>query len=204
MTDTNKKVFEQALTNIQDVLKDNSAKFLKTEQKNIENLFKIDSDFDKKLTSRSGSGEIRFVSTEILDASSVSVETFEALSTVTFVFSMISYAKIPAGASFGFLIRDEMGYDLFACNSNYYDYYLNELEENSNVVICVKLLFPLMAGKYSLHCGLKPYFNSNYFYDRPFNVKVFEVFNPVFLADKNFGGKLYVKPLEFKLLQKNL
>ena len=52
---------------------------------------------------------------------------------------------------------------------------------------------------YTLSFGIKPNFATEYFYDRIFNGKIFEVYNPQNLISKNFGGRLFVDSLNFSI-----
>lgn len=197
-TKLSSKELLESIEKIQSVINQEDVTILQsTNDANV--LFKIDPEFSKKITQRSGGGEVEFVAVDIYDKNNNLTESIEALSEITFVFSFITHADIPEGASFGFLIRDEMGNDLLACNSNYYDYFLSEIPHHTKAIIKFTLTLPMMAGNYSIQCGIKPHFSSSYYYDRPFNVKVFEIYNPSWLQEKFFGGRLFIKPKELVL-----
>jgi len=157
--------------------------------------FRIDQEFSKKYTKRSGGKELEFTAMDIYDSDDNIVTEIVAFDLIKVRCSFISNEYINSGFAIGLLCRDYEGNDMFACNSNHYNIIFDEVGKGINGVIEFVFEFPLLyghSGQYTFSIGAKPDPYSDYFYDRVFNASVFRVSNPKFI--ENIGGLIYVEP----------
>lgn len=149
--------------------------------------------FDSRVTQRSGSGELVFVGMLVLGSDGLPVQAIEEAGRVTIRSFLRANANIPAGGGIGILVRDSIGVDLIAFNSDFYGLRLPELAAGQEYVWDIEVDLPLARGYYSLHCGVKPDAASAFFYDRCFNAALLEVSsNPV--AWGEYGGRIIHVP----------
>lgn len=163
--------------------------------KDVVNFFRIDPDFDKKYTERSGGGEFKYTAVDIYNDKNQIISETKTYETIRVVASCISTSKIAKGLVAGLLCRDQNGNDMFASNFNYYNIAMDEIQENSKFIIEWVFDFPLLHGIngiYTFSIGAKPHPFENYYYDRIFNVAVLKIYNPEY-AD-HVGGLVYIKP----------
>ncbi len=157
--------------------------------------FRIDPEFSKKYTKRSGGKELEFTAMDIYDKDDQIINEIIGLDLIKVRCSFITNNEIPKGFAVGLLCRDFEGNDMFSCNSNHYEVFFNSIDEGQQAVFEFSFIFPLLhghSGQYTFSIGVKPEPYSDYFYDRVFNGSIFKVSNPKF-AD-NIGGLVYVKP----------
>ncbi len=152
-----------------------------------------DPGFERRLSQRSGSGELRFTGMLVLDEGGNAVHAIEQAGRVRVRAYMQAHADIPEGAALGILLRDAAGVDLMAFNTDFYRHRLPALEAGRAYAWELELDLPLARGYYSLHCGIKPHSASTYFYDRCFNAALLEVIsNPVTWGE--YGGRIIHAP----------
>lgn len=159
-----------------------------------------DEGFTRRLSQRSGSGEIIFTGVRIFDEDGREAHSIEQAGRVRIQLQLYARNNIPEGAILGVLIRDSNGVDLVAFNSNFYGHCLPALEKEQQYIWEIDVDLPLAKGYYSVHCGVKPNVESAYFYDRCFNVGVLEIMgNPISWGD--YGGRLIHAPLATRIYQ---
>ena len=192
-TNISQKEKDIALSNKHNIADEQSAIILLSQKKR--NFFRIDADFSKKYTKRSGGHEFEFTAMDIYDCQDKMVTEVISLDLIKVRVSFIANKKIDSGLAVGLLCRDFEGNDMFACNSNHHNITFNTIEVKKHGVIEFIFKFPLLygnSGQYTFSIGAKPEPLSNYFYDRIFNGAVFRVSNPKYA--ENIGGLIYVKP----------
>lgn len=154
---------------------------------------KADPEFERRLSQRSGSGELRFTGMLVMDERGNPVHAIEQAGRVRVRAYLQAQKDIPDGAAIGILLRDATGVDLMAFNTDFYRYRLPALEAGRSYAWELELALPLARGYYSLHCGVKPHASSGYFYDRCFNAALLEVTsNPVTWGE--YGGRIIHAP----------
>lgn len=161
--------------------------------------FQKDFEFDKKITERSGSGEIKLTAFKIYDEFDNEISTIEVFKPIVMRLSHEVKKDVPAGATLGITCRTEMGIDVFGCNSNIYDIYLPELKVNEKFVYEVKLELPVLAGRYFFHMGIKPDQTIPYWYERCFGIGYIDVFLNNKLSQAGIGGITYANPQDIKI-----
>lgn len=134
-----------------------------------------DPGFEARLSQRSGSREVEIVGLEVLDAAGEKTVSLAAMPEVVFRLHLKARKTIPAGAAVGLLISNRNGVDLAAFNSEYYNLRLRELAAGGRYSYEVKVRLPFSAGAYSVHAGIKPSPEGDYFYDRCFDAAIFEI-----------------------------
>jgi ABC-type polysaccharide/polyol phosphate transport system ATPase subunit len=147
----------------------------------VVNFFRIDLDFEKKYTERSGGGEFQFVALDIYNDKNQMVHEIITYDTIRIVASCVTTSTVERGLVPGLLCRDQNGNDMFACNLNYYDITLDTMKSGGQFIIEWIFQFPLLSGvngMYTFSIGAKPEAFSSYFYDRIFNAIVLKVNNP--------------------------
>jgi len=160
-----------------------------------------DESFARRLTERSGQGELRFDNVAILDEEDRVVTSCESFSRVRLAVTFETTTDIPAGTAIGILCRNHLGLNMFSCNANLHGVYLPALKAHARYQMEFALIWPLLPGVYSLHVGAKPNPKGDYFYDRCFGALVFEVSAPPVLRDRPFGGVVWVTPREVSVQQ---
>ena len=157
--------------------------------------FRINQDFNKQYTEKSGGGELEFLSLDIYDENNNLLTEITSMSNIKIVASCISNENIQEGFVVGLLCRDQNGNDMFACNSNHYNIAFDSIKSGTKFIVEWAFNFPLLHGIdgiYTFSLGAKPEPMSDYFYDRIFNALVVKVNNP--LGFEYVGGLCYVKP----------
>lgn len=163
-----------------------------------ENLFCIDSNFSRKISERSGGGELEFVSLYCyLDKKIVTEASMgDRLKIVT---SFIVHEDIKAGTAIGINVTDNLGNTIIALNSNYFDVYLPDMLAGERRCISYEFDLKVMNIDLIFGVGAKPDPWGNYFYDRIFGACHLKVVAPEVLSKKNIGGILYPDDLVIKV-----
>lgn len=160
--------------------------------------FRIDPDFEKRITERSGGGEIRFTAMDFW-CDGKKVQSQEMLKPIHITISVVVYKDVPEGMIIGILCRDKLGNDVLAVNSNIYDIYLPSFTSGDRCVIDIMFYAPLVTGEYFFSIGAKSHPMTSYFYDRVFNAGMLQVERKNDIKD-SLGGIVYAKVKSFKCL----
>jgi teichoic acid transport system ATP-binding protein len=159
--------------------------------------FRIDEDFARRMTERSGGGELEFTAFDFYDNGN-RVTTQKMFKDIHIKISGIVHKNIAKGAAIGILCRDRMGNDVFNGNLNIFDVYMPEMQKGEQFVLNVKFEAPLAPGEYFWGIGAKPHPLSDYFYDRGFNVAKISIEQNDDMG-KYVGGIIAVKLKKFEL-----
>lgn len=194
------EIYQNSTTSVDEqdlaVALEQAKQFYGTESEWLEIPVKIQtnqSDFDNRVSSRSGGGEVRFIEFSILNADGVRVESIENASPVTLLAVFEATSDVPEGAEIGILLRDYNGVDLVAYNTNFFGLKVPPILKGCKYAWRLEISPPLAQGHYSFHCGIKPHAESSYFYDRVFGAGALEVANnPVGWG--NYGGRFIQSP----------
>lgn len=150
-------------------------------------------------SNRSGSGEVVFTGVELADSSGERLDRLLSGTTSTIRIDVLAIEAVPPGSAFGVLIRNHLGQDVFAINSDHVGLFLPDMDKGVRYRFEIAVFFPLVEGAYSLSCGIKPDPENNFFYDRCFNALMFEVDRPAY--QKKTGGIFYHRAKKIKLMK---
>lgn len=158
-------------------------------------------EFENRLSSRSGGGEVSFDGFEVVSPQAGPVTSIERAGPVTLRVQFAARHDVPQGSVLGLLVRDAHGIDIVAYNLNFYGRCLPAMEAGAKYVLEFDVDLPLAKGRYSFHVGLKPAPDSPYFYDRCFTIGVLDIEgNP--LSWGEYGGRLLASPNAIQLFRR--
>jgi ABC-type polysaccharide/polyol phosphate transport system ATPase subunit len=166
--------------------------------KNKMNFFRVDNNLVKRITERSGGGELKLTAFDIYDESDNIVNDIAMFQKFWIRASFEVNEDLREGAYIGILCRNKLGIDIFACNSNAYSMYLPKLEKNKKFVFEIEFKLPLIHGEYFFSIGVKPSVSNEYFYDRCFTVG-YLIINKRSINEDILGGIIYVKPVRMEM-----
>jgi ABC-type polysaccharide/polyol phosphate transport system ATPase subunit len=159
-----------------------------------------DPGFASRLSQRSGSREVEIVGMEVFNAAGEKTLSLGPTPEVVLRLHLKARQAVPAGAAIGILISNRNGVDLAAFNSEYCNLRLQALAAGGKYSYEVKLKLPFSAGAYSVHAGIKPSPEGNYFYDRCFDAAIFEIkANPD--GWEHYALPLILRPKQVQLFQ---
>lgn len=160
-------------------------------------LFRVDEDFEKRATERSGSMEIEFTAFDFyFNKKMVNVLPMDSIFRIAV--SGIAHSNIPSGTAIGILCRNSMGIDVFVGNLNLYGIYLPEIKKDTKFVLEIEYDVNLAPGTYFWGVGAKIDPLGDYFYDRLFNAAKLEIYqkNP---ENGILGGIVHAKLVDYKM-----
>ena len=161
--------------------------------------FRIDDEMKRRLTQRSGGGDIEFTALDFYQEGE-RVKSQQMLTPLHLKVSGVVHKDIPAGTAIGVLCRDKIGNDVFIGNLNNYDKYLPAFKMGEKFVLDLEYSVPLMPGEYFFGLGAKPHPLDDYFYDRLFNAAMITITNKKYIPE-NMGGVVYARLNQFKVLK---
>ena len=141
---------------------------VRTEPAGTPDWYREDPDLDRKITERSGSGEIRLAALDFYDRDGRRISECFLDDEVRIVMSLRVCGDVPAGAQIGLLCRDERGIDVFTTNLVNDSLFLPELKAGQRVAVSWRFRIPVF-GTFFFSMGIKPDMIAPLFYDRPFN-----------------------------------
>lgn len=165
----------------------------------INNYFNINNNFSTQIVNRSGGYELTVTAVDLYDENNNKNNTFLSNSIFKVVISIIANANIYTNSSLGILIRDGIGNDIVALNSNAYGIFLPTMKKGKMYVFVYSIQIPLLAKEYSISLGIKPNPDEKYWYDRCFNVANFKIEKPK--NQKLVGGVIYWVPNNIDLYE---
>jgi ABC-type polysaccharide/polyol phosphate transport system, ATPase component len=139
-----------------------------------------------------GTMDLQFMSFKVFDEKGNEVSSCTRNQKLIFIACIRANRSTPSGANVGLLFADKNGYHLMACNTNYYDIYLPEMNAGETIFVKWTIEIPFALGEFRLDIGIKPEPYSTVFYDRVFCVRTLVANADVNLLKKNFGGYLFV------------
>jgi len=149
--------------------------------------------FGLQLSERSGTGQVQVLHVALSDEEGIRHKEFGPEPAIRIEVFLRANENVCAGAIVGVLIRDAVGNDIAAFNSNFSEMFLPELSRGDTFCWDITVRLPLARGVYSIHVGVKPDPHSAVFYDRCFNAAIFDIaLNPVEFDP--YGGLLTLRP----------
>jgi lipopolysaccharide transport system ATP-binding protein len=142
--------------------------------------------------SAGGSLHLEFLAFEILNFADQPVSNCVPGEKIYFNAVVTANKAVPEGAAVGLLVADKTGYPLLACNSNFYDVRLPQMNPGDVAVMAWGIEWPFYSGEFRIDIGIKPDPDGAEFYDRVFCVKTLASTTPIELLRRNFGGYLHV------------
>lgn len=131
-------------------------------------LFRIDPDFSKKVTERSGNMDIEVTAMDFYDRKGHLINDCFVGDKVKLVISISANRDVPEGAQIGVLCRDNRGNDIFSTNLVNFQKFLPALKAGQRGTVEWEFVMPVF-GLFFFSMGIKPDKLSQDFYDRPFN-----------------------------------
>lgn len=128
-------------------------------------LFWVDPEFDRRVTERRGSGQIRYTAVDFFDEHGKRIQIAECGQLIRLVVSFKVVADVPAGTVVGFGCRDKLGNQLISMNTHTFGRSLPSLKAGMTCAIEYSLCLPLNSGAYFWSVGAQPDPDASEFYD---------------------------------------